>query len=163
MVAGLILALGFSKGLEYTNSTEFCISCHEMKSTVYEEYKESDHFKNHSGVQTQCADCHVPKDFLPKMARKVMAVNDLYHHLLGTIDSQEKFESRRKFLAERVWRYMEATDSRECRSCHTWSGMDFEEQGRSAKRKHLRAQEKGETCIDCHKGLVHELPSDDAV
>lgn len=163
VVVGLILALGFSKGLAYTNSTEFCISCHEMQSTVYQEYKETEHFQNHSGVQTQCADCHVPKEFFPKMGRKVMAVNDLYHHLLGTIDTQEKFEAKRGHLAQRVWHYMEETDSRECRSCHSWSAMELEAQGRSAKRKHLRAQKKGETCIDCHKGIAHELPIDDEI
>ena len=29
---------------------------------------------------------------------------------------------------------------------------------RRAARQHTRAEENGDTCIDCHYGLVHELP-----
>ena len=55
---------------------------------------------------------------------------------------------------------MKETDSRECRNCHDFSYMELDLQDKSARKKHIpeRVLEKGETCIDCHKGIAHELP-----
>jgi nitrate/TMAO reductase-like tetraheme cytochrome c subunit len=55
---------------------------------------------------------------------------------------------------------MQANDSRECRSCHALESMDIDSQDKSARKKHTleRKIEKGETCIDCHKGIAHHLP-----
>jgi cytochrome c-type protein NapC len=36
--------------------------------------------------------------------------------------------------------------------------MDLSEQDRYARKRHERALTKGETCIDCHDGIAHELP-----
>ena len=38
-VSGIIFWGGFNTAMEMTNNEEFCISCHEMKDNVYEEYK----------------------------------------------------------------------------------------------------------------------------
>ena len=65
---------------------------------------------------------------------------------------------KRLQLAQNVWRAMKETDSRECRNCHQLDSMDLEEQDRSARKKHAKAEEKGKTCIDCHKGIAHSLP-----
>jgi nitrate/TMAO reductase-like tetraheme cytochrome c subunit len=75
--------------MEYTNTLEICISCHEMRDTVYVEHKESIHYRNPSGVRAICSDCHVPKDWTVKLIRKIKATNELYHKLLGTIDTKE--------------------------------------------------------------------------
>jgi len=61
-VLGIIFWGGFNTGLEATNTLEFCISCHEMRDNVYQEYKTTIHFKNPAGVRAVCSDCHVPKD-----------------------------------------------------------------------------------------------------
>ncbi|MGB0865213.1 MAG: NapC/NirT family cytochrome c [Granulosicoccaceae bacterium] len=156
---GIAAAFGFSVGLEKTNTMEFCISCHTMQ-TNYREYQDTIHYKNPSGVQATCADCHVPKQFLPKMAAKIIAAKDVYHEIIGTIDTPEKYEAHRWDMASRVWAKMEATDSRECRNCHDYSNMDMEEQDKSARRRHSRAIRDGETCIDCHKGIAHEEPDE---
>ena len=156
---GVASTFGFHTVLEKTNTMEFCISCHTMQ-TNYKEYQDTIHYKNPSGVQTTCADCHVPKEFLPKMAAKIIAVKDIYHEIAGTIDTPEKYEAHRWDMASRVWAKMEATDSRECRSCHDYSNMDLEEQDKSARRRHSRAIKDGETCIDCHKGIAHEEPDE---
>jgi hypothetical protein len=63
-------------------------------------------------------------------------------------------------MAERVWATMKRTDSRECRTCHDFSTMKFEDQDRFAARKHQAAMKSGETCIDCHKGVAHRLPEE---
>ncbi len=63
-------------------------------------------------------------------------------------------------MANRVWDKMRANDSRECRSCHAFDTMDLSAQGRSARKKHPRAQMEGKACIDCHAGIAHELPDE---
>jgi len=77
---------------------------------------------------------------------------------MGTIDTREKFQDRRAFLAERVWGDVRRTDSRECRNCHDIAHMDEEKQDRYSVRRHKKGIDKGETCIDCHEGIAHELP-----
>ena len=39
--------------------------------------------------------------------------------------------------------------------------MELDEQDKSARKKHTVAINKGKTCIDCHKGLVHDLPDEE--
>lgn len=156
---GLFIAMvGFSAALDYTNKTEFCVSCHEMQ-TNYEEYKKSFHHKNISGVHVGCADCHVPKDFPAKYIAKIAASKDVLHTILGTIDTPEKYEANRLRMAQRVWRHMESRKSRNCRTCHDFESMELEEQSRRARRKHAEAIETGDHCISCHKGIVHKLPA----
>ncbi|MGU9977997.1 MAG: NapC/NirT family cytochrome c [Candidatus Oxydemutatoraceae bacterium WSBS_2016_MAG_OTU14] len=155
--AGIIAANAFSTGLETTNSTEFCTSCHSMQ-WVKKEWQESIHFSNASGVRAECRDCHVPHPTGPKLYAKLMAAKDVWHEILGTIDTEEKFEAHRWNMANRVWTKMLESDSRECRSCHTPEAMDLALQGKSARKKHRRAEERGQTCVKCHRGVAHEEP-----
>ena len=148
---------GLNTFFHYTNRMEFCTSCHTMVIN-YEEYKETRHYKNAIGVQATCADCHVPKEFFPKLKAKIMAAKDVYHEIIGTIDTPEKYEKHRWKMASAVWDKMRASDSRECRSCHDYENMDLSEQDRSARKKHTRAPLEGKTCIDCHTGIAHEEP-----
>ena len=159
---GIIFWGGFNVFMESTNTLEFCIGCHEMRDTVYEEYKQTVHFQNSSGVQAICSDCHVPKSWGPKLQRKIYASNELLHKFLGTVDTVEKFEAKRLQMAESVWASMRETDSRECRNCHAYETMDIELQDRSARKKHdpERLAKSGKTCIDCHQGIAHNLPED---
>lgn len=158
-VAGSVFIMSFAGAVNYTNTTEFCVSCHSQQ-VPYEEYRKSLHYSNASGVRAGCPDCHVPQSIGLKLAAKLMAVKDVYHELAGTIDTPEKFETRRWIMANRVWDKMEETDSRECRSCHTDHAMDLSEQDSTAKKKHRRVMKSGGTCINCHKGLVHHLPEE---
>ncbi|PMR77099.1 NapC/NirT family cytochrome c [Billgrantia endophytica] len=68
------------------------------------------------------------------------------------------FEGKRLELAQRVWRTMERTDSRECRNCHDFEYMDYMDQSERALQRHLQGEAEGKTCIDCHKGVAHKLP-----
>ncbi len=158
-VAGIGFAGAFNAGLSHTNEMEFCTSCHTMQIPL-NELKENVHWKNASGVQATCSDCHVPKPFVPKMIAKVIAAKDVWHEMLGTIDTPEKYEKHRWDMATRVWEKMRANDSRECRSCHDYEHMDLSEQDRSARKRHAKAVDEGKTCIDCHKGVAHEEPDE---
>ncbi len=157
-VFGIVVWGGFNTVMESTNTLSFCISCHEMESTVYQDYKHSGHYINASGVRAICSDCHVPKEWLPKVIRKIQASKELYHWMAGTIDTQEKFDAKHQELASRVWATMKSNDSHECRNCHQFSVMALENQARFAARIHADASKNGGTCIDCHKGITHHLP-----
>ncbi len=157
--SGIVFWGGFNTGMEATNTLEFCISCHEMQDTVYQEYKKTVHYSNRTGVRAICSDCHVPKDWVHKMARKIQASGEIYGKIMGTIDTPEKFEAKRLELAENEWARMKKSDSRECRNCHSFEGMSKDAQTATAWRGHKGASKKGETCIDCHKGIAHKDPS----
>ena len=157
-VGGVLFWGAFNTAMEVTNTLDFCVSCHEM-GTVYEEYKKSVHYKNGSGVRATCPDCHVPKTWVHKVARKIQATNELYHKFIDrNIDTPEKFEARRLHLAKNVWATMKETDSRECRNCHAFDTMKVEKQRKKAQKMHPKGIKENATCIDCHKGIAHKLP-----
>lgn len=162
LLTGIILWIGFSTSLEATNTEEFCISCHEMRNNVYREYKETIHNRNRTGVRATCPDCHVPRPWHYKIMRKVQAATEIYHKVMGSIDTPEKFEAKRALLAENVWSTMVRTDSRECRNCHDQKSMELAMQDKSARKKHTAEwrERTGDTCISCHKGIAHNLPEE---
>ena len=143
----------------YLNDTSFCLSCHEM-NFPYQEYKQSRHFKNTSGVRVECNSCHIPQEMVPKLLRKVQAIREVYAHFAGVLDTQELFENERARMAKRLWAEMKASNSRECRSCHKQEAFIFSEfkKPQDAKRMQKGLKEK-QTCIDCHKGKIHKMPN----
>jgi cytochrome c-type protein NapC len=159
IVIGIIFWGGFHTVVEATNTEKFCIGCHEMYDNVYVEYQETIHYTNRTGVRAVCSDCHVPREWGPKMVRKIQASRELYGKMVGSIDTREKFEEKRLTLARREWARMKANDSLECRNCHSLESMDSKKQAQRARRQHERAREDGETCIDCHKGVAHHKPA----
>ncbi len=156
MVIGVMLWGGFNWSMEISNTEEFCISCHEMEENVFAEYTGTAHDANRSGVKASCPDCHVPRPWIYKVIRKIEASNEIYHKLMGTVDTPEKFDAARLGMARNVWKAMKETDSRECRNCHDWETMNPEKQQPRARNQHLFAMEQGNTCIDCHKGIAHK-------
>jgi cytochrome c-type protein NapC len=161
MLSGLIFWGGFNTGMEATNTLAFCTGCHEMRDTVFQEYKETIHYRNRSGVRAICSDCHVPKDWVHKFVRKVQASKELYSKFVtGSISTPEKFEAKRIELARNVWATMKANDSHECRNCHSWEAMDPAKQHERARVPMEKARKEGKTCIDCHKGIAHLLPKE---
>lgn len=160
MVIGVTFWGGFNWSLELTNTEQFCISCHEMEENVYREYQQTIHYSNRSGVRASCPDCHVPKDWIHKIQRKIQASNELLHKMLGTIDTPEKFNAKRLELAKHEWERMKNSDSRECRNCHSFQYMHQNSQKPRALKQHTAALQSGNTCIDCHKGIAHKSVRD---
>ncbi len=159
LIGGIALWGALNTGVEWTNRTEFCLSCHEM-SIPYAEYKKTVHFSNRSGTTVSCADCHVagskhPLDYARKLTLKVLAARDVYGHLMGTIDTPEKYQAKRLEMAQRVWARMKEVDSKECRNCHDFKTMDTTKQKDRSVVRHESAIEDGQTCMDCHKGIAH--------
>ena len=159
-VAGIIFWGAFNTALEFANTEVFCTGCHEMRDNVYAELKSTIHFTNRSGVRAKCSDCHVPHDWTEKIARKMQASKEVWGKIFATIDTREKFVDKRLELAQHEWARFKANDSRECRNCHDYEYMDLTRQSVRAQNQHstyLANREK--TCIDCHKGIAHRLPS----
>lgn len=163
-VAGVIFWGGFNTALEATNKEAFCIGCHEMENNVYQESQTTIHFTNRSGVRATCPDCHVPHNWTDKIARKMQASKEVWGKVFGTINTREKFESKRRELAEHEWERLKTNDSLECRNCHNFTYMDFTRQSPRASQMHSTSLASGEkTCIDCHKGIAHHLPDMEGV
>jgi cytochrome c-type protein NapC len=158
--SGIFFWGGFNTAMEATNTMEFCIGCHEMRDNVYKEYKETIHYSNRSGVRAVCSDCHVPKDWTHKIVRKIQASKEVWGKITGVIDTPEKFEAHRFEMAKREWARMKSRDSIECRNCHNFDAMSPELQKKTPYKKHMKAKEEGKSCIDCHKGIAHQLPKE---
>ncbi|AZV77454.1 cytochrome C [Parasedimentitalea marina] len=158
-VMGIIFWGGFNTAMELTNTEAFCTSCHEMRDNVYEELKPTIHYSNRSGVRATCPDCHVPHEWTSKVARKMQASKEVWGKLFGTINTREKFLAHRLTLAQNEWTRLEANNSLECRNCHSEESMDITRQSTRAAEAHERFLFTGEkTCINCHKGIAHQLP-----
>ena len=162
-VMGIVFWGGFHTAMEATNTEEFCISCHEMRDNVYEELKQTVHWSNRTGVRATCPDCHVPHDWSYKVARKMQATKEFWGHLFGSIDTREKFEAKRLELAQHEWQRLSANGSLECRQCHDYASMQWEKMSEKAQFYMAKAADKNQSCIDCHKGIAHELPADAVV
>lgn len=159
VLLGVVGVLGFDIAMHETSTEEFCVSCHELEENALAEFKGTSHDSNGSGVAATCGDCHVPNEFFPKVWRKIRAAGEVYHHVLGTISTPEKYDEHRMWMATKTWSYMNAVDSRECRNCHREDRWDLAAQSEKAQEYHSGSLARGKTCIDCHKGLAHKLPA----
>ncbi|MEP4149397.1 MAG: NapC/NirT family cytochrome c [Halioglobus sp.] len=159
LLAGAALAAlafaGFEATMHYTSTDEFCgAACHEM-SVPAASLAGTAHGFNAHGVSVGCADCHIPKEFVPKMVRKVEASREVWGHVSGLIDTPEKYAAHRPAMQQRELARIRANDSQECRNCHDVQNMDFDAQERAVRRYHRGMSQRGKTCIDCHQGLAH--------
>ena len=144
---------------DFSNRNELCYSCHIGMDTIVEEYEESVHFQNNLGIQAQCSDCHVPKEFFPKLKTKILALGDVYHMAVGTY-TLENWEENRVHLSQIAYEKIKEVDSSTCKSCHNPEHWGTSMQPARARLNHnpARWKERGETCVDCHKGVAHQRP-----
>lgn len=157
-IGGIVFWGGLNTLVDLTNTLEFCTTCHEMRDSVYQEYKQTVHYNNRTGIRATCSDCHVPRDWSHQMARKVKASAELWGKITGSIDTRQKFEAKRMAMALHEWERMQESNSRECRNCHAFESMSPGLQKPEPYKIHMQAREQAKTCIDCHKGLAHRLP-----
>lgn len=158
LLVGVISVIAYDTTMHMTSTEEFCTSCHEMETNPYAMLQETSHFKNKSGVRPICADCHVPKEFFPKMVRKIQASREVWGHMLGVLDTPEKYAAHAPVMKERELARMRANDSQECRNCHEVSQMVLASQTAKAQKFHSVTELNNKTCIDCHAGLAHTPP-----
>lgn len=161
LVAGIVVGAAIVVGTQVmvgaTGTNEFCgTACHEMR-TALTELEESSHGRNRVGITASCHDCHIPHDYPANLILKARAgAKDVYHHLLGTIDTPEKYEQNRARMAQAELERLKSRDSAECRHCHDAAKMDAAMQTGFAARRHREAAEKKQTCVECHPGVAHK-------
>ena len=151
---GLVGLLAFEGTLHATSTDRFCTSCHEMEIPLAQ-LQQTSHFSNSSGVVAGCSDCHVPQEFIPKMARKIEAAREVWGSFTGIIDTPEKYQAHAPAMKEREIARLKANDSRECRNCHNAERMLSVIQSSKAQRFHRALAANRKTCIDCHAGIAH--------
>lgn len=152
---GCVATISFNTAMHLTNTETFCLSCHEMYDNPYAMLQNTSHFDNRLGVRPTCSSCHVPKEFGPKMIRKIQASREVWGHLLGTLDTPEKYAAHAPVMKEREIARMRANDSQECRNCHEVEHMKLSLQSEKAQEYHQAERNNGKTCIDCHAGIAH--------
>ena len=155
VVVGVVFWGGFNTAMEATNTEAFCISCHEMEANPYAQVKKTMHYDNASGVRPTCSDCHLPKEFVPKMIRKVEAAREVWGTITGMIDTPEKYAAHAPAMKAREIARLKANDSQECRNCHDPERMMAALQSAKAQKYHQARRVKDKTCIDCHAGIAH--------
>jgi cytochrome c-type protein NapC len=155
---GAFSVVAFNLTMDATNTEEFCTSCHVMASGPGALIKDTTHFANKSGVRPVCSDCHVPKEFFPKIWRKIQASREVWGNITGIIDTPEKYLAHVATMKAREVDRMRRSDSRECRNCHDVQHMILTEQTAKAREFHQTMAAEGKTCIDCHQGLAHMSP-----
>lgn len=159
-IVGVAVFGGFNVALHSFDTIKFCTSCHEMQVN-FDEYAKTIHYQNQYGVRAVCSDCHDAKEWFPLLQDRVRATfDDIPNHIMGTIDTPAKYEAHRAKMAMAVWARMKANNSRNCRSCHSYEAMKAAAQSHSAAKHHSKRwrDRTGETCIDCHFGIAHDLP-----
>lgn len=128
LFTGIVISALTVKTLAYTDSPDFCSSCHIMDD-VYDSMMAS----THAGIS--CGDCHLPSDnIVNKLTFKAKSgMSHVYYNTLGTAKIPE---------------VLVATDDSEeainsnCISCHeqTVDNVDH-----FAK----------DSCMDCHREIPH--------
>ena len=158
--AGAVAILAFLAAipLERTSRTEYCLSCHELK-THKAELEKSSHAIDKDKKPIECSQCHIPNGFgLKYLTVKLMGIKDLWVHYFG---DSENLDRRRLQMVAR--RYIKDDN---CRACHqdlfkTTKDKKISEIGRLAHEAYLG--KNGTTrsgCAGCHPNMAH-LPDFD--
>jgi len=141
IIACLILGVFFVSfaSAENLKALEDCESCHTDQAS---EFHASVHYINRSGVQAGCNVCH-----------------QYQQHEMGEKTSKA-VEKSRIDMAMSEWKRMSESDSKACKGCHSHMAMDLAKQEPRSVARHEESFDNDETsCIDCHKGISHQLPS----
>ena len=165
LVIGLLIGAGGVIATQVmvaaTGTNEFCGSaCHSME-WVANEYRQSGHFANRTGVRANCHDCHIPHQYPALLFYKAKAgIKDAIGEMSGTIATEELFKKERLRMAKLVWADYQEKNSQYCRHCHQFSPDELKKQKEYAQPAHLEVLKGNGTCIDCHKGIAHEAPAE---
>lgn len=154
LFAGIAVLSLMSFSMARTSSTDYCMSCHEMKP-YKEELEKSTHAVDKDKDPIQCHQCHVP----PRLGLKyvavkaVLGVKDLWVHNFGDPDNLDRRQMQvmaRRFIVDE-----------NCRQCHEDLTLDTEgkplsEIGKLSHDAYLG--NNGNTkrgCAGCHFNMAH--------
>jgi nitrate/TMAO reductase-like tetraheme cytochrome c subunit len=162
LVLGLVVVFCVITGyaLHVTSSTDFCLSCHEMKPYA-DELRASSHARNKDGVDIGCSQCHVPQGIGPRFlaVKAYSGTKDVLVHLWAKPESLNRAHTQE--VARRF------VDDANCLACHqdlsknAKGDAPVSEYGQLAHDAYLG--KNGTTkrnCAGCHVNLAH-LPEFD--
>jgi nitrate/TMAO reductase-like tetraheme cytochrome c subunit len=158
LLVGIIATGGFFGSLKFMDSEAFCTSCHSMNQPAQERSR-TVHYDNRFGVRATCADCHVSPTFVAGLIDHAKGTMQVWGWMTGELNTPAKYEAHRLPLAQKVWKEFANNNSAECRSCHSPAAMVLLKQPAAAASAHAALATSGLTCIDCHKGIAHTLPT----
>ena len=107
VIVGLLIGAGGVVATQVmvaaTGTNEFCGgACHSMQ-WVAQEYKQSGHYANSTGVRANCHDCHIPNRYPALLWYKAKAgIKDAIGEMSGVISTQERFKKERLRMATRT-------------------------------------------------------------
>lgn len=128
VLAGIILTVGTSTALNFTDTPEFCSTCHVM-NIANESFSESTH------AHLDCNDCHAPHDsFAKKIIFKTEAgFHDIYMNTFQSDKIPDVFHANEK---------TKDVVQQNCISCHQSTMRDV-------------SHDAKESCTDCHRYVPH--------
>ena len=165
IVVGLLLGAAGVVGTQVmvaaTGSNAFCGgACHSMQ-WVAQEYRQSAHYANRTGVHANCHDCHIPDRYPALLWYKLQAgIHDAIAEARGVIATEAEFKKERLRLAQVVWTEFKANNSENCQHCHQFNAEVIAKQQDFVRPMHEQFLAKSATCIDCHKGIAHTAPDE---
>ena len=112
-------------------------------------------------MRAEGADCHLPdpeEKWLHSVMMQLVVSLDIIAEIRGVANTDEKYEAHRAEWARKVWTEYRENESEYCLHCHQFDHMTIADQPRLAQRRHTRALDTGQSCIDCHQGIAHKLP-----
>jgi nitrate/TMAO reductase-like tetraheme cytochrome c subunit len=165
VLVGLLLGAGGVIGTQVmvaaTGTNQFCGgACHSMQ-WVAQEYRQSGHYANRTGVRAGCHDCHIPDSYPKLLWYKAKAgIYDATQELRGVIGTEEAFKKERLRMAQAVWAEFKENNSENCQHCHRFNADVVAKQQDFVRPMHQQFLAKTATCIDCHKGIAHTAPDE---
>jgi len=165
LIVGLLIGAGGVIATQVmvakTGTNEFCGgACHSMQ-WVAQEYKQSVHAVNRTGVSAGCHDCHIPHHYPALLFYKAKAgIKDAIGEMRGVISTKEKFEKERTRMAKEVWAEYKSNNSENCRTCHVFDKAIVAKQKDFVRPMHEQFLAGAMTCVDCHKGIAHTAPTE---
>lgn len=158
---GLLLLAGGAAGVQYTSSTAFCLSCHEMR-VHQQELEVSPHAKDAEGKAIGCAQCHIPNANIVRMlaAKAWLGTKDVWVH----VTEGGEVTLNRRTLQPMARRFI---DDANCRACHSdlyrnaKNDAPISEHGRLAHDNYLGKNGISRSgCAGCHRNTAHLPPED---
>jgi nitrate/TMAO reductase-like tetraheme cytochrome c subunit len=143
-----------------TGTNEFCGSaCHSMV-WVAQEYKQSVHYANRTGVQPAATTATFRTSIAAAWYKAKAGIHDAIEEARGTISTEAKFKKERLRMAKMVWAEFKETNSANCQHCHAFTPEIVAKQKEMVQPMHKMVLSKESTCIDCHKGVGHTAPEE---
>lgn len=159
VLAGAAFMAFTAVSMARTSTTEYCLSCHEMKPNG-DELAMSNHAVDKDKRKIECAQCHVPLNLGPRymVVKTVVGMKDLVVHYLG---DPEKLD--RRVMQAAAKRFV---PDENCLACHADLTKNVKNEpisqlGQLAHDAYLAKNGNTKSnCAGCHQNLAH-LPGFD--